>query len=125
MTYTIEVTYTEADSFNPPEKTSDCIGFSFETIEEGSELLKIIKEHYEFYLTQNGYGESPSSIKKDFERYSKKEWFCSNYPLYNIIFKGTEIHLGMYLGYFEQPISAKIIKSPEEHSKDTLTEIYF
>lgn len=125
MTYTIEVTYSEADSLNPPVKTSDCIGFSFETIEEGTELLKIMKEHHEFYLTQNGYGRNPSKVKNDFERYSEKEWFCSKHPQYYIIFKGTEISIGMYIGYFEQPISAKIIKSPEEHSKDTLTEIYF
>lgn len=119
--YTIEITYTTSDSFTQPVEVKDCIGYTFQTLEEGVELLAILKEFFHFY-SESSYGS-----KKDREKFltenSLKPWYNKDRPFTDIIFKDSNIYLGSFVGYFEVPISAKIV---EEYVKqDFITEVYF
>lgn len=130
--YTIEVNYKTGNSFGSHEETGE-IGLVFKDVDQAKKALKALKEHYKFY---KDFDKRYNKTQQDLEEIISKKysWFDYNYdfksydwPMYTCLVECCDgsirsIPTGMWCGYFERLLSARIVAALDED--DLKVEFY-
>ncbi|WAW11398.1 hypothetical protein vBAcePPAc_0021 [Aeromonas phage vB_AceP_PAc] len=130
--YTIEVNYKTGNSFGSHEETDE-IGLVFKDVDQAKKALKALKEHYEFYKDfDKRYNKTQQELEEIISK--KYSWFDYNYdfksydwPMYTCLVECCDgsirsIPTGMWCGYFERLLSARIVAALDED--DLKVEFY-
>lgn len=110
--YLVKVTYSSGDSFNTTDGHVKKLYFT-NNVQEAREVKEMVKNYIKYFGNDQLWGMTPKE-KNAFKEEAKKFRKENMEDDYILVYKGTKIYCGSFVGYFENSQDVEIKKVSEK-----------